>query len=146
MPTAAKLIAAVAFGVLGVLLALVYIPGLPEGSQIGWLRETSAVIGLLCGWFVMGRLTGRRYAESMSTGVRTSVTVVFWVLLVFSIYVMVQRSTKMLYDGPMEAVLAVFDLMLGYGRLMLNTEFISTILVGGLIGGAVSEYAGRRWS
>ena len=146
MPTAAKLVAAVAFALLGVISALVYIPGLPEGAQIGWLREGSAVIGLLCGWFVMGRLTGRRYAESMSTGVRTSVTVVFWVLLVFSIYVMVQRSTKMLYDGPMEAVLAVFDLMLGYGRLMLTKELIGTVLLGGLFGGAVSEFAGRRWS
>jgi hypothetical protein len=78
--------------------------------------------------------------------VRTSVTVLFWCTLAFSIYTMIYRSTKMLYDDAGEAVLAVFDLMLGYGKLMLDAPFIGVVLIGGLICGALTEYAGRRWS
>ena len=59
---------------------------------------------------------------------------------------MVRRSTKMLYDGPMEAVLAVFDLMVGYGRLMLDAPFIGVVVGGGVVCGWLTEFVSRRWS
>jgi hypothetical protein len=58
---------------------------------------------------------------------------------------MILRSTKMMYDGPMEALLGVFDLMLYYGKMMGSPEFIGTLLVGGIIGGLAAEAAGKRW-
>lgn len=147
MPTAAKLAAAVLFTALAVLAALVYRPLLPEGTQTGWLMPCSAAIGLICGWRIMGRLTGKGYMPAMNTGIRVSVTTLFWVALGFSIYTMIVRSTKMLYGAdPGEAILAVFDLMLGYGALMLDGPFIAVVLLGGVICGALSEYVGQRWS
>jgi hypothetical protein len=146
MPTAAKLVAAALFAVLAVVAAEVFRPLLPEGTQTGWLLPSCAAIGLICGWRIMGRLVGKGYSAAMSSGMRTSVTVLFWATLAFSIYTMIYRSTKMLYDDAGEAVLAVFDLMLGYGKLMLDAPFIAVVLVGGLICGALTEYAGRRWS
>ncbi len=146
MPTAAKLIAAVAFAALAALCARIYIPALPAGTQTDWLLEIAGLIGLICGWRIMGNMRGRKYSEAMSAGVRTSVTVVFWALLGASIYVMIRRSTKMIYDGPMDAVLDVFNQMLIYGKLMGTPEFIGAVLIGGLAGGLVTEFAGRRWS
>ena len=146
MPTAAKLAAAALFAALGFIAAEIYRPLLPEGTQTGWLHLGSAAIGLLCGWLIMGRLTGKGYVTAMNSGVRVSVTVLFWAVLAFSIYVMVRRSTKMLYDGPMEAVLAVFDLMVGYGRLMLDVPFIAVVVGGGVVCGWLTEYVSRRWS
>lgn len=145
MPTAAKIVGAVCFAIFGYFLAVAVIPVLPEGTQIGRMREITAFIGLLNGWFVMGRLTGLGYRAGIGSGIRTAITIVIWALIVFSIYEMVVRSTKLRYDGPMEAVTAAFGLMLDYGKLLLTKEIIGTILIGGGIGGAISEWAGRRW-
>ena len=67
-------------------------------------------------------------------------------VLGFSIYEMILRSTKMMYDGPMEALLGVFDLVIYYGKMMGSPEFIATLLIGGVLGGIAAEWAGRRWS
>lgn len=146
MPTAAKLIAALFFAGLGAAGAVAYIPLLPEGTLTGWLIPGCAAIGLWIGWWIMGGSTGKSYAESMATGLRTSLTVIFFALLLFSIYVMILRSTKMLYDGPMEALLATFAIGLDYAKLMVDRNFIGLMALGGLVGGFLAEFTGRRWS
>ena len=145
MPTAAKLAAAVAFALVALLTAQLYIPYLPEGMQLGWFRPITAAIGFVVGWRVMGGLAGRGYRAAAESGVRTALTVVFWALLGFSIYLMVDRSMKMMYDGPMEAVLGTFQLMFEYGKKMLVPEVIGAVLVGGVLGGWCAEWAGKRW-
>ena len=146
MPTAAKLIAAVVFAIVALIAAITFVPHMPEGSQIGLFRELTAVIGFLVGWFVMGDLVGKGYGEAAGSGLRTSVTVVFFTLLGFSIYLMVKRSYKMVYDGPMDAVLGGFQLMMEYGQMMLVPDVLGVLAVGGALGGVVTEWAGRRWS
>jgi hypothetical protein len=59
---------------------------------------------------------------------------------------MIGRSTKMIYDGPMEAVTAVFGLMLDYGMLLASPATPLVFLFGGIIGGWFAEFAGKRWS
>lgn len=145
MPTAARLIAGVIFAAVAALAAHLFIPALPEGTQVGYLREISAGLGLICGWMIMGRLTGKGYGEAMGSGIRTAISIAFWALLGFSIYVMVDKSTRMLYDGPMAALLGTFDLMLGYGKMMLTPGVLGTLLIGGIIGGVLAEWGGRRW-
>lgn len=146
MPTAAKLIAAVVFAIVALIAAITFVPHMPEGSQIGLFRELTAVIGFIVGWFVMGDLVGKGYGEAAGSGLRTSVTVVFFTLLGFSIYLMVKKSYKMVYDGPMDAVLGVFQLMMEYGQMMLVPDVLGVLAVGGVLGGVVTEWAGRRWS
>ena len=145
MPTAAKLIAAVFFALVAGAGAMTYIPLLPEGTQTGWLIPACAGLGLVSGWMVMGANVGRNYAEAIATGLRTIITAVFFAVLLFAIYVMIIRSMHMLYKGPMEAILAVFAIMLEYGKLMFDRNFIAVLAVGGAIGGVISEFVGRRW-
>lgn len=145
MPTAAKLIAAVFFALVAAAGAMTYIPLLPEGTQTGWLIPGCAGLGLVSGWMVMGANVGRNYAEAIATGLRTIITAVFFAVLLFAIYVMIIRSMHMLYKGPMEAILAVFAIMLEYGKLMFDRNFIAVLAVGGAIGGVISEFVGRRW-
>ena len=52
----------------------------------------------------------------------------------------------MMYDGPMEAVLGIFDFMIEYGRKMMATDFIGLVLGGGAVAGIFAEMAGKRWS
>ena len=147
MPTAAKIVGAICFALFGAVAAEMVKPALPESTQFGLFVPICAVIGLLNGWLVMGRLTGHGYRDAMGSGVRTAITIVVWALLVFSIYEMILRSMHVnRYDGPMEAVTAAFGLMLDYGKVLLTPVILGTFLVGGLIGGAVTEWAGKRWN
>ena len=145
MPTAAKIVAAFCFAFFGAIAATAVKPVMPEGTQFGYFIPISAGIGLLNGWFLMGRLSGHGYRDAMGSGVRTAITIVIWALIVFSIYQMIIRSMQLRYDGPMEAVTAAFGIMLDYGRLLLDPAVLGTFLVGGLIGGAVTEWARKRW-
>ena len=147
MPTAAKIVAAICFAIFGAVAAEMVKPALPEGTQFGLFVPICAFIGLLNGWLVMGVLAGRGYRDAMGSGVRTSITIVIWALLVFSIYEMILRSMHVnRYDGPMEALTAAFGLMLDYGRLLLTPAILGTFLVGGLISGAITEWANKRWN
>ena len=147
MPTAAKAMAGLAFALVAFLAAqAVKAPGvMPEGTQFGWFSEITAGIGFLCGWIVMGGLVGKGYPEAVASGLRVSVTILFWALLGFAIYDMVLQSMKMRYHGPMEAVLDVFNIMMVNGRRILTVEILGVLAVGGAIGGALAEWAGRRW-
>ena len=145
MPTAAKLIAAVAFALVGWLAARAYVPLLPESTSTGYFKEMMAGLGFVIGWLTLGPHVGRSYSEAASLGLRTSLLVVFWGLLGFSIYFMVLRSTKMIYDNAGAAALDVPMLMLYYGKLMGSAELIGILALGGILGGMATEFAGRRW-
>lgn len=145
MPTAAKLISAIAFALVGWFAAQAYIPGLPEGTQTRNFPELTAALGLVIGWLVMGRAVGKGYWQALGSGLRTSVTIVFWALVGFSIYDMVVESTKMRYDGPMEAVVATFGIMIEYGALLARQNVILVLVIGGILGGLLAEAVNRRW-
>ena len=146
MPTAAKLVAALCVVAVAWIGATYFIPALPESTPVGLLRESAALIGFLCGWLILGRSSGRGYSATMGTGISTTVATAFWLLLIWSGYEMIVRSTKMMYDGPMDAVLGMFDLMVWYGGMMLTPEVLGTLVIGGVLAGLATEWASRRWS
>ena len=145
MPTFSKLIAAVAFASVAFFAAQAYIPTQPDGTQFGQFLPISAFIGAVCGWMVMGAQTGRGYQAAVGGGVKTSVVVVVWALIVFCIVLMVRKAFKRRYDSPMEAIVDIFALALEQLQYMLDGPFLATLLIGGALGGLVSEWARRRW-
>lgn len=146
MPTAAKLVAAALFALLGVAGVVIYGPLLPDATPLRGLLPSAVIIGLLCGWLLMGRVAGRGYGTAIGNGISTGVALVFWLVLLWSGVEMVDRSTKMRYDGPMEAVLGMFGLMVEYATLMLNAELLGVALIGSALAGFLTEAAARRWS
>lgn len=146
MPTASKLVAAVAYALLGFLAAQTFVKYLPDGTPLGYFREITAAIGFIVGWLVMGKLTRKGYREAINAGLVTALILVFWTLLAFSMYFMLRKSMRMMYDGPMEAVLGIFQLMFDYGKMLLVPDMLGVILVGGIVAGLVTEWAGKRWS
>jgi hypothetical protein len=85
MPTAARAVAAVAFAGVAFLGAEVYKPGLTPDTQWGQFSPICAAIGLVCGWMISGARRKPGWLAAGATGMRTSVTVVFWALLLFSL-------------------------------------------------------------
>ncbi|MFN3972509.1 MAG: TrgA family protein [Gemmobacter sp.] len=145
MPTAGRLFAAIAFIITGFLAAEAFKSVMPEGTPFGPFSLIVAAIGGLTGWIVMGPLAGRGYGASAGFGLRTSVTIVFWALLLFSIYQMIRLAMKMRYDGPMDAIIGVFALMFENGKLLLDPAVLMVLAVGGVLGGLLAEWAARRW-
>lgn len=148
MPTAAKLFSAIVFACVAWLAAQLYAQALPDGRPAGLLREISALVGVVCGWFIMGRFArrGRGRVESMGTGVRTSLAIVVSLVLLFAIRDMLQRSVKGRYDSPMDAVLGIFEQALILGGSVFQLEVLAVLLLGGLFGGAVAHWAAENWN
>lgn len=147
MPTSAKLVSALWFALMGWLAANAHIPALPDGGAGGVhiFRMISAAIGLLSGWLIMGRDVGGSYADSISSGLKTSIVMAFFAVLLFSGRAMIDESMKMRYAGPMDAIMGWFTIMLENSRNMLSVGVIGVLVVAGVFGGPLVEWAWRRW-
>ena len=145
MPTAAKAVAAASFAVAGWMTAHAYVPNMPVPTSVGFFRELTAALGAIVGWRVMGTSVGKGYVAAVGSGWKTMIIMVFFALLLFGIYEMLQLSVRMRYDRPMEAVVDVFNRMLERSVPLLSAGVLGVMAVGGGIAGMVTENASRRW-
>lgn len=145
MPTAAKLVAAFCLAVCGYIVADLIRAELPEGQPLKWLYQVCIAIPLLVGWRVMGKLVGTNYGVAMNNGIYGVVISTVSVTFIFAVGLMIKKSRRLQYDGPMEALVDVFALMLEYGLLLLNPYVLVTLVVGGFITGVSAEWASRKF-
>jgi len=147
MPTAAKLVAALAFAATALFASLAIVAALPEGTVIGYFHYVNAALGAFAGWAVMGRLAGRGYGIAAASGVRTVVVFVFYALLVQALYRMLERAVQTRYSDVMEALAGAVDYLGQDGMTLLTTPpALAILLVGGVLAGVVTEAAARRWN
>ena len=145
MPTGAKLIAAISFAVVGWVLANFYAINVPDAVALGPIREVAALVGAITGWKVMGPSTGKGYVEAAGAGIKTSVVLAVVALFLLALGEMLDNSVRMRYDGALDAILDVFQTMMKRSGALLSTGVFGTILFGGIVGGLLTENAGRRW-
>ena len=145
LPTAAKLMAAVSFAVVGWIMANYYAMNMPDASSAGPIREGAAVIGLFVGWAVMGSSVGKGYVEAAGAGIKTAVVLAVVALFMLALREMLQNSVKMRYDGALDAILDVFQVMAQRSHAVLSLGVFGTVLFGGIVAGLLTENAGRRW-
>lgn len=146
MPTGGKLVAAIAFAALAYFVTDLVKPLLPAGSRIGWFSQVNAVIGMAMGWTIMGRGAGKKYRQSFGYGLTTLAAIVFWALLCWSGYEMIRRSTRLYYDGPVEALQEMAQLFLDYGKIAAVQEVVLPAVVGAIFVSWLTEFFARRWS
>lgn len=145
MPTAGRLAAAA--GLLAVaLLVSEQIKALwPEYKNFGYFTYVNMALGALCGWIITGRRLGRGYVAAIGSAVTGMVALILWALLVHCSYEMILRSLGRRYEGPIEAIIAVFEIAVEYGGYALQGPVL-TLLIGGAIGvGLVAEFVAKRW-
>ena len=145
MPTGAKLMAAVSFAVVGWVLANFYALNMPDAAAAGPIREVAAVVGAITGWKVMGPAVGKGYVEAAGAGIRTSIVLAVAALFLLALAEMLDKSVKMRYDGALEAFLDIFQTMVRRSDALLSLGVFGTVLLGGVLGGLLTENAGRRW-
>jgi hypothetical protein len=93
----------------------------------------------------MGTSVGKGYFRAVGSGWKTMLILIFFALLFFGIYEMLQLSVRLRYDGPIEAILDVFRRMLDRSVPLLTPPVLATIAIAGGIAGVLTENAGRRW-
>ncbi len=146
MPTAGKLAGAIFFAILAFILAGIYRFELERDYMPGSYYGMSMVIGLLCGWLVMGPRTHERRIETANSGLLTTVVMIVACLIYFSTLDMLRRATNQMYAGPLEAVTNIFQIAGDNVTRMASLQFVGTALVGGIICGLLAGQAGRRWT
>jgi hypothetical protein len=145
MPTAAKLTAGILWGALAWYVSNLMAPLFPEGTNLGWFAEFNAAIGVLCGWNVAGSRAKTTWSEAVGYGITATVALVFWCLFLHSLNEMIAYALRKLYDGPVEALIGVFAIMLDHTNLLLNPQVMATLIGGGILSGFVTEWVGRRF-
>lgn len=146
MPTAGKLAGAIFFAVLAFILAGIYRFELEREHMPGSYYGMSMLIGLLCGWRVMGPRTHERRIETANSGLLTTVVMIGVCLVYFSTLDMLRRASNQMYSGPLEAVSNIFQIAADNVTRMASLQFVGTALVGGIICGLLAGQAGRRWT
>jgi hypothetical protein len=145
MPTAAKLFGLILYFGIGWMAAGFVVDTFPEGMVLTWFPLTIALIGAWQGWMVAGGNAGKGIGMAFANGIRASVQLAFFGLLLFSLYTMFQRAARLRYDGAGEAVIATLELFLEYFLQSLTVPIWGILLVGGAIAGLIVETVSRIW-
>ncbi len=151
MFTAARLVAAILFAVIGFYAARQVTEGLPDtlfpdGLTHDLFEPSIAAIGLWQGWVVMGKLVKRGYSAAIGNGIRTSVQITLFGLGFYALREMFIRSSDLRYTDFGVAVMDALNLFIEYGGEFLRvTPAILVLLVGGAIAGILTEYASKIW-
>lgn len=145
MPTGSKLAGGILFFAVAYVAAMQAKLTFEEGTPATYFNITIAMIGLWQGWMVMGRRAGAGFSVAASNGMRTSVQIAFFGLLLFALRTMFLRSADLRYSAPGEAVTEAMELFLQYTLQSLTINIWGVLLVGGLVAGILTEFAAKAW-
>ncbi|MEY1555940.1 TrgA family protein [Yoonia sp. R2331] len=145
MPTAGRLTAALALALLGGYLAYLTSPLFEEGSLPGFWWPLCILAGVWAGWVVMGKRAGRGYSAAVGNGFTGVAAQVFWILFLTAGADMLQKSMRRSYDGPIEAVIDVFQLMWEYAQDLGTQEVGVALVVGAICAAFFSEFYAKRF-
>lgn len=146
MPTAARLVAAVLFALLAWYTTEMVKTLLPEGTRTVYFAEGNALIGWLFGWVFMGPRVGDGMRAALGIGLTNALMICAAAIFVHAGMQVYDNSIRLFYDGPMDAIVAVFEISIEYGTLITTPQIISTLILGGFFCGGITEWAGNRWS
>ncbi len=146
MPSSARFAAAVSLGLLGWIGSEMTRDLMPPHTAFGWFNYVNLVIGLLCGWVVVGGRVGTGYVDAVSIGLTGAAALVFWGLFAQSFNLMLKQSLERKYEGPVEGITGMFDNAVDYGQYLLDGPLIGVLVAGGILTGLLAEYVVRRWT
>ncbi|NVO55003.1 TrgA family protein [Rhodobacteraceae bacterium B1Z28] len=145
MPSASRLVAAVCLMVVAFLVSSMIIENGDEGKDYGYFTLVNIALGWVCGWMIMGKRAGKGWTAGVNNGLTGVASLVFWGLFVQGCYEMFRLAMRNRYDGPFQALKAIFEIGVDYGRLLLVPEILVTLAVGAVVAGLATEEASRRW-
>ncbi|ABF64173.1 tellurite resistance protein [Ruegeria sp. TM1040] len=145
MPTAARLVAAVALALLAFVVSGQIMPLMPDDTDFGYFTFVNMGLGLVIGWKSIGPRAGRGWAAGITNGITGTAVLVLWGLFIQGAVEMFRLAKRSIYDGPFEALAAIFTIALEYFFIMAVPSVLLTLAVGGTLIGMAVEIASKRW-
>ena len=145
MPTAARLVAALSLAALAWMVSGRLMAILPEHTAFGAFVYVNIIVGLLAGWFVVGKRVGSGWADAVGAGLTGVGAMVFWALFLQAANEMLRLALLRRFDGPVEALVAVFQKGLEFGEFLLDPQVLGLLVIGGVVTGLLAEKAERAW-
>lgn len=146
MPTTGKGVAAVLMAVLAWIGSEMFRPLMPDGTAFGWFNEVNVALAVLCGWIVIGTRLNRSYSDAVGAGLTGVGAFVFWALMVQSLNEMLRLALERRYDGPVEGVVAIFEIAVDFGSKLIFPPLLTLLVGGAIVIGLLSEFVARRFS
>lgn len=145
MPTGARLTAALSLALVAFLVSFLVMPLMPEGTDFGYFVHVNVALGLLSGWIFMGRRAGRGLVPAINNGLTGMAVMLMWALFIQGAWEMFRLAMRHRYDGPFEALSAIFVIALEYFFVIAVPTVLVPLVAGGVLAGLVTENASRRW-
>ncbi|UOA27200.1 TrgA family protein [Pseudosulfitobacter sp. DSM 107133] len=145
MPDAARLVAAICLAIVAFIVSGQIVPLMPESTDFGYFLYVNIILGAVVGWTVMGPRAGRGVVSAINNGLTGMLVFVLWGLFIQGANEMVRLAMRNRYDGPFEAIVAIFEIGAEYGLIMLVPVVIGTLIAGGVLAGLATEVAWRKW-
>ncbi|MEL6839939.1 MAG: TrgA family protein [Pseudomonadota bacterium] len=146
MPTAGRLAGAIVFALFGWYVAGIMAPFFPEERPPQYLLPMCAAIGLFLGWTVCGSRAGKGYMQAISNGLTTIGAFSFCVVAALGGNQMISNALRNRYDGPMDAIVGMFELIIEQSIRFLDVPFLATLVIGGIVCAMIAEYFGKNYS
>ncbi len=145
MPTAGRLAGAVFFALYGWYVAGISVPYFPESNAPGYLIPVCAGLGLFFGWTICGTHAGTGYNAATGQGLTMAFLFSFCILYIMGFFQMMAQAMRMVYDGPMEAIMASFLEAFEFALYFVDIKMIATVLIGGVLCAWATEYVAQRY-
>ncbi len=145
MPTSARLAAALFLAFLAFGVSIQVMPLFPEGTDFGYFVHFNVILGSLVGWVYMGNRVGQGFVSSLNNGLTGMGLLVIAALLAQGAWEMFRLAKRLRYDGPFEALSAIFTIALDYFFVIAVPHVWATLVIGGCLVGLITERAWKRW-
>ena len=146
MPTAARVIAALCLAALAWLVSEQIKELFDEDKPFGNFSLINTGIALGVGWQVVGSSAGRGISAAINNGLTGGIMLLLWCSLAYGAIEMFERSMRNRYDGALEALAAMFQLIAENAILVATSLILGTLVVGAGLSGLFAEFTAKRAS
>lgn len=145
MPTAARLAAALCLALTAYVATTFVRDLLSERVPGQFLFPVNVGLGLVVGWWLIGRRVGRGWVAAVNAGLTGGVVLTFWVLFAHAAGRMWALSFRQVYKYPPDALKGLLDEFLTYAEFLLVPTVAASLVAGAVLSGLVAEAVNRRF-
>lgn len=145
MPTIGKLTSLLVFALLTLAVSETVRVGLPEGRPSKYFTAVNVGVAVYLGWNMARTRFNDLYSVSLGSGITIAFCIPVVSMFLFAFAEMIRLSQRGLYDGPVEAVVNVFEICVTWLPIALTPVVIGAVVVGGSVAGLFVEWVNRRF-
>jgi len=145
MPTAARLVAAIALAIASYGVSTVLLYHTEPLQETGISHIFFGVVGFFVGWMRLGPLAERGYRGGWTGGIQAAIIVYVWCFFIAACHFVYQGFYKHTYktiDGMLDGL---FIQCIVYATYITQWPVLIAAVFGGLLAGTFSAMAGRLW-